>query len=212
MSTDQFCQFIQQAMEKIIQQNNNSSRRQQPNDPCKRNKSQFQNRERRVVMHEMQRDDLNCAICYSLIAEPTITPCEHLFCISCIEKCMSIKNKCALCRQLFDDYVPEVDKDLQKYVANKFPDEFQVRKTELVAQGLWCSNKICVQLQYGNDWREIKKPKKGRQGYDLENEWTMYLKTPSDPNMINKIVESITFKLHPTYKVPVVTINNAPWK
>ena len=125
---------------------------------------------------------------------------------------MNFKSRCALCRQPLKDFTPEVDKNLQRYISVKFQEEFDERKKELIQFGLWSSNRIIVQFQYGNDWEEITRPKVGRQGEELDNRWTMYLKTPKDPGMVNKIVESIRFKLHPTYKIPVVTISQAPWR
>ena len=180
-------------------------------DLPKRNQSQGACRERRIVMEEIKREDLNCAVCYSLIAEPSITPCEHLFCLSCIEKCMNFKSKCALCRQPLNNYTPELDKNLQRHIAVKFSEEFEERKKELIKAGLWSSNRIGIVLEYGNDWEEIKRPQISKQGNEMSNRWTMYLRTPNDPKMIDKLVESITFTLHPTYASPVITVKKAPW-
>ncbi len=43
-------------------------------------------------------DDNNCIICYDMMPEPVITPCGHLFCQECINKCLSIKKECPMCK------------------------------------------------------------------------------------------------------------------
>ena len=43
-------------------------------------------------------EDNNCIICYDTMPEPIITPCGHLFCQYCINKCLSIKKECPMCK------------------------------------------------------------------------------------------------------------------
>lgn len=43
-------------------------------------------------------EDNNCIICYEFMPEPVITPCGHLFCQDCINKCLSIKKECPMCK------------------------------------------------------------------------------------------------------------------
>ncbi len=43
-------------------------------------------------------EDNNCIICYDIMPEPVITPCGHLFCQDCINKCLSIKKECPMCK------------------------------------------------------------------------------------------------------------------
>ncbi len=43
-------------------------------------------------------EDNNCIICYDIMPEPIITPCGHLFCQECINKCLSMKKECPMCK------------------------------------------------------------------------------------------------------------------
>ncbi len=43
-------------------------------------------------------EENNCIICYELMPEPVITPCGHLFCNDCINKCLAIKKECPMCK------------------------------------------------------------------------------------------------------------------
>ena len=43
-------------------------------------------------------EDNNCIICYEQMPEPVITPCGHLYCQDCINKCLTIKSECPMCK------------------------------------------------------------------------------------------------------------------
>ena len=47
-------------------------------------------------------ESLRCAICLGILVEPTETPCQHLFCESCIEEVYlvpSLSGRCPTCQQ-----------------------------------------------------------------------------------------------------------------
>ena len=48
--------------------------------------------------HEQELEDFKCAICLSVLAEPLLTSCGHLFCDECID---GINDNCPTCRQNF---------------------------------------------------------------------------------------------------------------
>jgi len=44
-------------------------------------------------------DDNNCIICYDIMTEPLLTPCGHIYCKYCIERCLEIKKECPMCKK-----------------------------------------------------------------------------------------------------------------
>ena len=42
--------------------------------------------------------DLICPICQSVLDVPKVTPCQHVFCVVCIERWLSTRNTCPTCR------------------------------------------------------------------------------------------------------------------
>ena len=44
-------------------------------------------------------EDLICSICFTLPAEPVITPCDHIFCQSCIHEALSRQSVCPIDRR-----------------------------------------------------------------------------------------------------------------
>jgi SNF2 family DNA or RNA helicase len=44
----------------------------------------------------------NCIICYDTMNEPTMTPCGHMFCKSCIQLCLNNKKECPICKHVVD--------------------------------------------------------------------------------------------------------------
>ncbi|XP_067002592.2 peroxisome biogenesis factor 10 [Anabrus simplex] len=44
-------------------------------------------------------DESRCSFCFDVRKNPTITPCGHLFCWSCIMHALQVDNKCPLCRE-----------------------------------------------------------------------------------------------------------------
>ncbi len=44
----------------------------------------------------------NCIICYELMDEPTMTPCGHMFCKSCIQLCLNSKKECPICKHVIE--------------------------------------------------------------------------------------------------------------
>eukprot|EP00985_Skeletonema_marinoi_P033561 scaffold41608_cov204-Skeletonema_marinoi.AAC.2 len=53
-----------------------------------------------VALHqENVPDDLICSICMTVPSEPLITPCDHLFCRTCIHQALSDRNICPIDRR-----------------------------------------------------------------------------------------------------------------
>lgn len=46
---------------------------------------------------------LTCEICLNLLEEPTTTPCQHTFCLTCLQRSLDHSPNCPLCRHNFPD-------------------------------------------------------------------------------------------------------------
>uniref|UniRef100_A0A6C0LW64 RING-type domain-containing protein n=1 Tax=viral metagenome TaxID=1070528 RepID=A0A6C0LW64_9ZZZZ len=47
-------------------------------------------------------DNIDCFVCYETINQETgkvLTPCQHVYCVSCFSKHMRTSNKCGYCRR-----------------------------------------------------------------------------------------------------------------
>lgn len=54
-------------------------------------------------------DNIDCFICYETINQKTgkvVTPCQHVYCVSCFSKHMRTSNKCGYCRR---EIAPELN-------------------------------------------------------------------------------------------------------
>lgn len=44
------------------------------------------------------RDDMDCTLCFSLIHDPIVTECGHVFCRDCLARALDHNNHCPMCR------------------------------------------------------------------------------------------------------------------
>ncbi|XP_050527452.1 E3 ubiquitin-protein ligase TRIM31-like isoform X2 [Daktulosphaira vitifoliae] len=53
------------------------------------------------IFKKILEDELSCSICLEVLKKPSILECGHLFCKTCIEKCISSSHlNCPICRKL----------------------------------------------------------------------------------------------------------------
>jgi SWI/SNF-related matrix-associated actin-dependent regulator of chromatin subfamily A3 len=56
-------------------------------------------------------EDENCIICYENMDNPILTPCGHIFCNSCIQRCIKLKPECPMCKhQITPDTLVDIKK------------------------------------------------------------------------------------------------------
>ncbi|XP_053555146.1 LON peptidase N-terminal domain and RING finger protein 3 [Bombina bombina] len=76
--------------------------------------------------------DLDCALCMRLLYEPVTTPCGHMYCLKCLERCLDHNPKCPLCKEDLSEYlaVRKFSKTelMEELIANHFPEELKDRK------------------------------------------------------------------------------------
>ena len=110
-----------------------------------------------------QRDNYECPVCLELCAQPVLTPCKHMMCFNCQKKLAQAGMTCPMCRAHFDKlFVPQVDADLQREIAEAMGAQFEERKMELEAAGEWLANKRLVKFSFGNTHEEVKNPQPSR--------------------------------------------------
>ena len=91
----------------------------------------------------LELDDVECPICYEIMAEPVQTPCKHYLCLSCHNESMKIKTKCPMCREIFsNDFNPIINKTMQTYISKKYQEDFLARKQDLISKNLWTEDLI----------------------------------------------------------------------
>ena len=102
----------------------------------------FQQKEKRVRLDASMElsirkpsiDEFECKLCFDLLFQPVTTPCGHVFCRSCLERCLDHKAVCPNCRSDLTELIVErkrsVTEVLEKYIEFSFPKEYQHRKLE----------------------------------------------------------------------------------
>eukprot|EP00347_Sterkiella_histriomuscorum_P019741 403340466 len=154
--------------------------------------------------------DYECPICYELIAEPVVTMCKHLFCLSCQNQVLQQNKVCPMCRKAFTKaFIPQIDKKIQQKIQDQFPQEFEKRKVSLIQAGLWRGSKAPVQFTFGNLYKQTALSETRRN----LNVWVMYISLANDPTRLKagRFIESVTFHLHPDFTPNVIVKKESPF-
>nr|XP_006816604.1 PREDICTED: LON peptidase N-terminal domain and RING finger protein 3-like [Saccoglossus kowalevskii] len=90
----------------------------------------FKNRE--IDMEKIDKDDFECSLCFRLLYAPVTTPCGHMFCCHCLDRCLDHSNRCPLCKDSLIEYLAERRKNItvvmEKLIKMIFPNEYEERK------------------------------------------------------------------------------------
>ncbi|XP_028991062.2 E3 ubiquitin-protein ligase rnf213-beta [Betta splendens] len=55
-----------------------------------------------------------CAVCLFELKEPCALPCQHVFCLSCLQRCIQTRRSCPRCRtDLLPDFQPAVSRTIE---------------------------------------------------------------------------------------------------
>ncbi|KAK6173031.1 hypothetical protein SNE40_016570 [Patella caerulea] len=89
----------------------------------------------RPISYELlNKEDLECSLCYRLFYEPVTTPCGHVFCKQCLERCLDHQTCCPLCKSSLVEYLAErrqsVTESIQSVIETYFYEHFVQRKTQ----------------------------------------------------------------------------------
>jgi len=76
-------------------------------------------------------EQFECPLCSSLLFEPIVTCCGHVFCRRCILRGMDHDNKCPLCRVVIH-VTPEhgICKFIEQIIEKAFPEQLVIRQNE----------------------------------------------------------------------------------
>lgn len=135
----------------------------------------------------MEKDHRDCDICYSLIILPVKLKCQHLFCLTCIQKLISDGNhKCPLDRKEFDyenDIIFEESVMEKNYKENN--EEFIEKAKNLLNLNMMNSKMKEIQILYGNTHELINTSSNNR------NRWICYVKINKNQGKITDALNKL---------------------
>lgn len=59
--------------------------------------------EKEICSSLVNLDDFECALCYRLFYQPVTTPCGHVFCRACLDRCLDHQTICPMCKSSLSD-------------------------------------------------------------------------------------------------------------
>ena len=144
------------------------------------------------------------------MAEPVTTPCGHKFCYICVSQTLERNNfACPMCRAPFnEEYIPDVDKELQAKIAQSKPEEYKLASQQLIDSGLWRGNLQSFKFFFGNKHRNLTVEEAGEDAHNT-HEWVGFVEC-ADPELTKTFISKVEFKLHPTFHPPKVTVTKVP--
>ncbi|XP_077984648.1 LON peptidase N-terminal domain and RING finger protein 3-like [Glandiceps talaboti] len=87
---------------------------------------------REVKPEMIDKSDYECSLCFRLYYQPVTTPCGHMFCRNCLDRCLDHNNKCPLCKHSLIEYLAErreaTTEIMEKMVVKFLPQELEERK------------------------------------------------------------------------------------
>ena len=75
-------------------------------------------------------DDFECKLCFFLLYQPITTPCGHVFCKICLERCADHSPSCPICRgqlEYNENSIGEITLVIQEATKHFFPIELALR-------------------------------------------------------------------------------------
>lgn len=103
----------------------------------------------------VDKSDFECTLCYRLFWEPVTTPCGHVFCRTCLDRCLDHNPLCPLCKTSLFDYLAERRRSITVFIEcamQRFlPDEYRERQAlhkeelaELACAGIDAQHEVPV--------------------------------------------------------------------
>jgi len=150
-------------------------------------------------------------------------PCGHNFCKFCLERCLSEKTTCPICRTelaFINQQNLRVNIILADLLTKIFPKEHAERKAEVDEEikEFRSTQVIRKKLYYGNLHR-LQIPSHNSHSNDPNNGnnnwhvWKCFVRIENDTSaQVNtEYIKSVTFHLHPTFTPSVVVLNHPPF-
>eukprot|EP00164_Ancoracysta_twista_P000898 GFYU01001183.1.p1 GENE.GFYU01001183.1~~GFYU01001183.1.p1 ORF type:complete len:253 (-),score=28.54 GFYU01001183.1:141-899(-) len=168
----------------------------------------------RSVSPPSDSEEFECSLCYSIFLDPVRTTCGHVFCRTCIRRCLFQREACPLCRDDLTGFNPDtarVDHHLATETEARFGAELMQRRREEERR---LNSMLTLRFKYGNRHKAVSTRSRNT------HKWTAYLElvtaslghageTSQDPS---SYIERVDFHLHPTFSPPTVSVTEAPFK
>ena len=91
---------------------------------------------------------------------------------------------------------------------------FEERKAELQEAGEWLGNKRLIRFSFGNTHEEVEPTDAQREKaprITVWHRWAMFLTLSDGAIPIERYIKSVTYHLHPTYKVSEIKVTVPPF-
>ena len=150
--------------------------------------------------HKLEKD---CCVCMQIMVEPARLPCNHLFCIQCLNKYFESKFECPMCRAAVPvQFEPEIDEQLQSKIKADHLKEYSARRKDLSDKKLLAGDMESIIITFGNKHELC--PAAGY--HENTHKWTMLVrlntKKDNKPLPANKFFEKVRYGLHETFGAP----------
>lgn len=158
----------------------------------------------KTAMEKSKEDNYNCPLCMQWYYQPAKTPCNHYFCLICLTQLIELESRCPLCRaDIPSTFVPAIDSTYNATLLENFPDRMKVREEEVKHHAEKC---IKIKFLYGNTHALVV----ARAGSQNTHQWNAYVKAARPE--AEKYIDTVVFRLHPTFINPVRTVKHAPFE
>ncbi|ELU08221.1 hypothetical protein CAPTEDRAFT_197542 [Capitella teleta] len=81
-----------------------------------------------------EKEDFECTLCYRILFLPVTTPCGHVFCRHCLDRCLDHTTVCPLCKTSLSEYLAErrqaVTEAIVEIIQAYFPQDFAERQQQ----------------------------------------------------------------------------------
>ncbi|KAL6899578.1 hypothetical protein ACP4OV_006236 [Aristida adscensionis] len=81
--------------------------------------------------NKVKLDDVSCPLCKELLYQPAVLNCGHVYCISCLPSLNEEELKCQVCGSLHPGDFPNVCLDLDHFLEEYFPAEYESRRNKV---------------------------------------------------------------------------------
>lgn len=175
-----------------------------------------------LIKKDLNKDDYLCSLCLCIYLKPVRTKCNHIFCEYCFQQYVDnnvLGNiKCPFCKteivydKKTDKHDISKDKKIEELLKINFSNEYKSREITLLKELSLIPKHVKVRIAYGNTYYVVENPKKSRSlsSVVVKHGYILYVEQELSNNE-NKVIDSVEYKLHPTYQVTDYKIKSEPF-
>ncbi|XP_006647532.1 E3 ubiquitin-protein ligase PRT1-like [Oryza brachyantha] len=82
-------------------------------------------------LKKVKLEDVSCALCKELLYQPAVLNCGHVYCMSCLSSLDDGALECKVCGGLHPGDVPNVCLDLDHFIEEYFPVEYDLKREKI---------------------------------------------------------------------------------